>query len=85
MKSYPESTIYIRNSNGTFVEAPWSFSEGGQQGATVTLLTACAAIQPYLEELDAAVQPHQCSARKGIDDGVTHDSPEVIWPLMETN
>jgi hypothetical protein len=51
------------------------YSEGGQQGATSSLLMACAAIQPYLDKLDKALQPFKGSARKGIDDGVAHAPP----------
>ena len=58
------------------------YSEGGAQGATSSLIVACAAIQPALEALDKALRPHMGSARKGIDDGVSHAPPDVLWPAL---
>ena len=45
----------------------WSYGEGGQQGATGSLITACATIQPALKRLDEKLRPHRGSARKGIE------------------
>ena len=64
--------------------APWKYSEGGQQGATSSLIMACAAIQPHLARLDAALLPHGGSTRNGIDDGVTHAPRDVIWKALKT-
>ena len=48
-----------------------------------SLIVSCAAIQPALQALDEALRPYNGSARKGIDDGVCHGPPEVIWPILE--
>ena len=82
-ENYPMANSYIQNGQGKLTRAPWDYEEGGQQGATVSSLTACAAIQPYLKQLDETLRPHGGSARKGIDDGVTHAPPEVLWPAIE--
>lgn len=84
MEAYPETNIYYVDAKGKMQKAPWKYSEGGQQGATAGLVLACAAIQPYIEELDIELRRHGGSARKGIDDGVSHGPPEILFPLLET-
>jgi hypothetical protein len=79
---FPESIIYYRDKKGRMTKANHVYSEGGQQGATSSLLMACAAIQPYLDKLDKALQPFKGSARTGIDDGVVHGPPHILWPLI---
>jgi len=81
-ESYPEQMIYISDQNGRLNAAPYKCSEGGQQGSTSALLVSCAAIQPYLKKLDDRLKPFKGSARKGIDDGVTHGPPEVIYEAV---
>ena len=81
-ESYPESLICIKGATGRLEKAPWVYSEGGAQGATSSLIVACAAIQPALEAFDKALRPHMGSASKGIDDGVSHAPPDVLWPAL---
>ena len=57
-ENYPMANSYIQNGQGKLTRAPWDYEEGGQQGATVSSLTACAAIQPYLKQLDETLRPH---------------------------
>ena len=83
MEAYAETDIYYKDAKGKMIKASWIYSEGGQQGATSSLILACAAIQPYLRELDEALRPYGGSARKGIDDGVTHGPPHILYPLLE--
>ena len=68
METYPESEIFYKDSKGQMAKAPWKYSEGGQQGATSSIILACAAIQPHLARLDEALLPHGGSTRSGIDD-----------------
>ena len=82
-ESYPESLIYIKGATGRLEKAPWVYSEGGAQGATSSLIVACAAIQPALDAFDKALRPHMGSARKGIDGGASHAPPEVLRPAMD--
>ena len=46
LENYPIANTQIRDGQGKLTQAPWSYGEGGQQGAAASLLTACAAIQP---------------------------------------
>ena len=63
--------------------ASYGISEGGEQGATSSLIISCAALQPHLEALDAALKPQEGSARMGIDDGVMHGPPEQVFPAVD--
>ena len=36
-----------------------------------------------MEALDATLKPHEGSARMGIDDGVMHAPPEILYPAMD--
>ena len=36
-----------------------------------------------MEALDAILKPHKGSARMGIDDGVMHGPPEILFPAMD--
>ena len=62
-ENYPVANIYIQEGQGKLTQAPWYYEERGQQGATVSSLTACAAIRPYLKRLDETLRPHSGSAR----------------------
>ena len=82
-EAIPESHVYIRKRDGKISLAPYTISEGGEQGATSSLIISCAALQPHLEALDGILKPHKGSARMGIDDGVMHGPPEVLFLAMD--
>ena len=52
LENYPTANTHIQDGQGKLTQAPWHYEEGGQHGATVSLLTACASIQPALRRLD---------------------------------
>ena len=81
MEATLETEVFYKDKLGNICRAPWRISEGGEQGSTMALILACAAMQPHLEALDIALRPHNGSSRKGIDDGIHHGPPEVFWPL----
>ena len=81
MEATLETEVFYRDKLGNICRAAWRISEGGEQGSTMALILACAAMQPHLEALDIALRPHNGSSRKGIDDGIHHGPPELFWPL----
>ena len=67
IENNPIANTHIQDGQGKLTQAPWSYGEGGELGATATLFTPCAAIQPYLRRLDETLRPHSGSARRGIE------------------
>jgi len=82
MEAYIESTIYVKSGKKT-VQADHKYSEGGQQGATSSLILACAALLLPLRRLDADLKIHGGFARFGVDDGVIAGPPNIVYDRVK--